>query len=216
MPTRQAARRLEKGAILAPDELRDRLLSRDWFRRIVITPLLSPRVQGGTVDVRLGTKFVTGRRSRRTSLDPIHVQAVEARSLQERHEIGFWESFVAHPQQLILACTLEYIALPLDLAASVINRSTYARSGLIAATAIHVHPGYKGCLTLELLNLGDVPIRLRPGLRIAQLVFHHHATVLEEVSVKYAFATAPEFPRLWEDEPDRSILAQLGERRTPM
>jgi dCTP deaminase len=35
-----------------------------------------------------------------------------------------------------------------------------------------VNPGYRGIVTLELANFGEVPIRLYPGLRIAQIAFY--------------------------------------------
>ena len=35
-----------------------------------------------------------------------------------------------------------------------------------------VHPGFAGCLTLELSNQGALPIELVPGLAICQLFFH--------------------------------------------
>lgn len=198
--------------IPSDEELNQRLWTRNQERRLVITPRLSPCIQGGTIDIRLGTKFVVGRRTRETSLDPLDVDPVLALSLQERHEIGLSDSFVVHPYQLVLACTLEYLSLPRDLAASVIGRSTFGRAGLISATATHVHPGYKGCLTLELLNLGEVPIVLHPGLRIAQLVFQHQGPS-EVPCGKYFLATGPEFPRMWKDD-DARILLNL-ERPTP-
>ena len=44
---------------------------------------------------------------------------------------------------------------------------------MIIATACNVDPGFKGCITLELVNSGEAPLVLYPGVRIAQLVFHH-------------------------------------------
>jgi len=37
---------------------------------------------------------------------------------------------------------------------------------------VGVHPGFSGCLTLELTNLGELPIKLSPGLAICQLFIH--------------------------------------------
>ena len=46
------------------------------------------------------------------------------------------------------------------------------RLGLIVhATAGFVDPGWKGALTLELNNLTRIPIKLWPGMLIAQLSF---------------------------------------------
>ena len=50
--------------------------------------------------------------------------------------------------------------------------SSLGRLGLIVhATAGFCDPGWKGTLTLELNNLTRVPIKLYPGLLIAQLSF---------------------------------------------
>jgi len=197
------------GGIPSDTELNERLWTENMSRRLVILPRLSLHIRGGTIDIRLGTKFVVGRRTRQTDLDPLEVDPAMARSLQERHEIGLSDSFVVHPSQLVLACTLEYISLPNDLASSVIGRSTFGRAGLLSATATHVHPGYKGCLTLELLNLGQVPIKLRPGMRIGQLVFYHQNPGSPMQACKYFLATGPEFPRMWDDD-DAPLLKRLG------
>ena len=34
------------------------------------------------------------------------------------------------------------------------------------------HPGFNGCLTLELANVGEVPIKICPGMKIAQIFVH--------------------------------------------
>ncbi|MCP4306415.1 MAG: dCTP deaminase, partial [bacterium] len=52
----------------------------------------------------------------------------------------------------------------------VLGRSSWGRLGLVVATAVTVHPGFRGCLTLEIQNLGSAPIRLVAGVRIAQLM----------------------------------------------
>ena len=51
----------------------------------------------------------------------------------------------------------------------VLGRSSWGRLGLNIATATMVQAGFKGCLTLELRNLGETPLSLEVGLRIAQL-----------------------------------------------
>ena len=39
------------------------------------------------------------------------------------------------------------------------------------ATATAIHPGFGGTITLEMVNLGEVPLIIYPGLRVAQVVF---------------------------------------------
>jgi len=61
--------------------------------------------------------------------------------------------------------------LPANLLGTVTARSTWAREGLSIATATLIEPSYEGIATLELANLGQIPIALYPGLRIAQIAF---------------------------------------------
>lgn len=137
---------------------------------LVVTPLLAEAVGTGSLDVRLGPQFIVFERTETASIKTFN-PGWDPREVQRLVEVGWGERFVLHPNELVLASTLEYLALPGDLSAQVITRSTYGRMGLITATAVQVHPYYHGCLTLELLNLGLVPLELMPGERIAQLIF---------------------------------------------
>jgi dCTP deaminase len=51
----------------------------------------------------------------------------------------------------------------------VAGRSSWARDGLVIATATGIHPSYSGIITLELTNVGEIPLYLYPGLRVCQL-----------------------------------------------
>jgi dCTP deaminase len=77
------------------------------------------------------------------------------------------------PGQLILGITRERIRLPNDsrLAARIEGRSSLARIGLaIHLTAPTIHSGFSGKIALEITNNGAYHIRLRPGIRICQLI----------------------------------------------
>jgi deoxycytidine triphosphate deaminase len=98
-----------------------------------------------------------------------------------------------HPGQLIIGTTLEYFKMPLDVMGYVIGRSSWGRLGLIVATATFIDPGFRGVIVLELVNDGEVPLALYPGIRIAQLVFHMIDAKVEEYAGKYALQTRPMF-----------------------
>src|SRR6185295_20156844 len=68
--------------------------------------------------------------------------------------------------------TLEWFRFPYDLMAYVVGRSIWGRRGLLIVTASAVHPGSSGTITLELCNMGDVAVVLRPGVAVGQLFFH--------------------------------------------
>ena len=187
---------------------------RDIDRRLIITPLLEPAQIGrGAVDLRLGTEFLLLRRTQRPGLDPGVDSQQEVDEMQERMVVPFGGKLWLHPAHFVLASTLEYLRLPDDIAAYVVGRSSWGRVGLIVATAVFVHPGFRGCLTLELVNDGDSPIRLSPGMRIAQLAIHRleaPAPARENEEEKYLAPVRPQPSRLASEQKDFERLDALG------
>lgn len=165
---------------LATDAIKARLDDDNPVRRLVICPILDEdgQLKAGqaSVDVRLGFDFCLVTASSFASIsefgpDESALSPALAR-LYRREYVPFGGSIVIHPHQFMLAQTLEYIRLPSDLMAYVVGRSTWGRLGLIVATAVGIHPGFAGSLTLELRNLGETPLELFPGQTIAQLFLH--------------------------------------------
>ncbi len=140
-----------------------------------IVPYFQDSVKGGSLDVHLGNWFVVAKRAKVSNLP---VQTKEDSDQLSYKTIGREEIFVRsddhfliHPGDLVLGSTLEFFAFPKDLMAFVEGRSGIGRKGLIVATATQVAPGFHGVIVLELVNAGTVPLELKPGDRIAQLVF---------------------------------------------
>lgn len=81
--------------------------------------------------------------------------------------------YVMEPGAFLLASTQEYVAIPADLAARVEGKSSLGRVGLaVHITAGFIDPGFQGTITLEMANLLGRPIRIYPGMRIAQIAFY--------------------------------------------
>lgn len=82
------------------------------------------------------------------------------------------------PGKFILGNTVEKVSLPIIsnttekcLAARIEGRSSFAREGMIIHfTAPTIHSGFRGGITLEIINLGKYPIVLHSGVRICQLI----------------------------------------------
>lgn len=123
-----------------------------------------------SIDLRLGTWFMT--------LKPARIGHLSTKNsgsdykLLHTEYVKFGDEYILHPRSFVLSATLEWLRLPSNLAAYVIGKSSWGRRGLVIATATGVHPGYKGCLTLELSNLGELPIAIKPGTTVCQLFFH--------------------------------------------
>jgi len=165
---------------LGTDAIRARLDDPKPSSRLVVCPILDEdgQLKSGqaSVDVRLGFDFCLVTASSFASISEFDKQGSALppalARLYRREYIPFGGSIVIHPHQFMLAQTLEYIRLPSDLMAYVVGRSTWGRLGLIVATAVGIHPGFAGSLTLELRNLGETPLELFPGQTIAQLFIH--------------------------------------------
>lgn len=142
--------------------------------RLIISPILNWDEQlqdgSGSVDLRLGSSFRVPKRSQLLSRDPLdHKYEVEKGQFAEVIYVELGDYFILHPGQFALGLTLEWVRLPKNLGAFITGRSTWGRDGLVIETAAGVHPGYSGNLTLELTNVGEVPVILYPGLAYAQL-----------------------------------------------
>lgn len=152
-----------------PDQPDDPLVIRP------IPDLAALRKSGSaSIDLRLGCWFQVFRESHFSHLDVYdsNAETPSETQLTKHHYVAFGERFILHPQSFVLAVTLEWLRLPSNLAGYVVGRSSWGRHGLIIATATGVHPGFTGCLTLELTNVGVVPITIKPGTTICQIFLH--------------------------------------------
>jgi dCTP deaminase len=151
------------------------LLNRSSDPLVIMPPPHSSRALRDTncVDLRLGNELILMRKAEvaKIAFDNLKHQI---QRLYEHVYVNIGDDFLLHPSELVLGATFEYICLPKDVMCYIIGRSSWGRLGLIIATATIIHPGYKGCPTLELVNAGAIPIQLFPGspIPVAQIAFH--------------------------------------------
>lgn len=197
---------MEAGGV-TPHDVREGALTRDdirqWMQmpvlaeRLVITPLLNPAESFGPAnfDVRLGNQFLVFKQESFAVLDVGATDRPDMTRHQQRIVKPLGRQFVLHPHQLVIGSTLEYVQIPPGLMCYVIGKSGWGRMGLVIATATKVDPGFRGCITLEIINEGEVPLILYPGLPIAQLVFHTTSSP-SAYSGSYHCPIGPQFPKL--------------------
>ena len=175
--------------------LRKPLLS----ERLIITPLLEDSQIGpNSVDLRLGFSFLVARPANIPSIDPMTGSNPVREKYQERVAMSRGRTLFLHPGEFVLGASLEYLYLPNLTGAYVTSRSSWGRAGLVIATATAVAPGFRGVITFELANIGTAPIALRPGMKIAQIIFHSTG---EKCSYdgRYRCPTSPEPGKLHMD-----------------
>lgn len=180
--------------------------------KLIITPLIDEKqISSGSIDLRLNTEFIVTKRTKFSLLDPLDNSLDQRiKEYQEKTYAKLGSGLVLHPHQFALGSTLEYVKLPYDLTAYVAGRSSLGRLGLIIATAPVIHPNFSGVITLELTNVGDAPLILYPGIRVAQLVFHKTEKDEDEPISKYQYSVGPQFSSIYKDG-DLGILRKIKE-----
>jgi dCTP deaminase len=131
-------------------------------RDLIIDPVRENSIQPASVDCHLGRHFLVVEDRMMNTID------MDSEILYREIE---GDEITIPPHSFLLATTEEYIKLPDNLTAFVEGRSSIGRIGLFIQNAGWVDPGFEGNITLELYNANSLPIRLRAGRRICQLVF---------------------------------------------
>lgn len=145
-----------------------------YFRegKIIIKPkpVWGKQLGPASLDIRLGREFRVFNHIEKPYIDPRKHNTF--RGLTSLKKVRKNRPFVLQPSHFILAVTLEEITLPDNIGARIEGRSSWGRIGLLVhSTAGYIDPGFKGRLTLEMSNIGMVPILLYPGMKICQLAF---------------------------------------------
>ncbi len=138
--------------------------------KITPPPDLATQLGSCSIDFRLGHTFMVFEHSRYACIDPR--QPVPMDELMKKVVIPDGEAFIMQPGEFVLASTLETLELADDVVARLEGRSSLARLGIIVhSTAALFEPGWVGTPTMELGNLGRMPVALYPGMRICAFTF---------------------------------------------
>src|SRR5947209_8490094 len=144
--------------------------------KIRISPELPPEQYGScSVDFRLGAEFSVFEHSRFPYIDVREKSAIQ--DIMRTVHVKEGEPFVLQPREFALAITQETLELDDDVLGRLEGRSSLGRIGIIVhGTAGLFDPGWSGRATLELSNLGRMPVALYPGMRICSFTFEQLST----------------------------------------
>jgi dCTP deaminase len=134
------------------------------------SPDLSTQLGACSLDLRLSNEFRIFERTRNAFIDPRG--EIDWDSFTRVVRVEDDEPFIMHPQELVLAATIEEVTLPADILGRLEGRSSLGRLGIIVhGTAPLFFPGFTGRAVMELGNIGPMPVALYPGMRICAFTF---------------------------------------------
>jgi dCTP deaminase len=131
----------------------------------MVTPFDPSLINPASLDVRLGGQLL--------------IESCESPELvpYPLHQHSEANPYLFKPSQFALTQTLETFNLPPTIAAQFVLKSSRAREGLEHLLAGYCDPGWSGSvLTMELHCSRQLhPVKLWPGMKIGQMVFHRMA-----------------------------------------
>lgn len=195
--------------ILSDRDLRQ--VMKDGKIKIDPTDGLERRIGPDGIDFRLGHTFLVFERNKQPYIDPRRAETAKGTTRQIVVKTG--EPFIIHPNELVLASTLERLSISDDLLGRLEGRSSLGRLGIIVhSTASIFHPGWDGTATMELGNLGVMPIALYPRMRICMFTFERMSSPVDRPygsgGSKYQGQSGPLPSGVWEE-----LDEELGEEQ---
>lgn len=173
--------------------------------RVKIKPFPDFKNQLGScsVDLRLGKAFRVFDHSKFAFIDPF---SKDSSDFTKEIFIESDDPFIIQPSDFVLAATIEEVEIPDDLIGRLEGRSSIGRLGVIIhSTASTIDAGFKGHITLELANMGKMPVALYPGMRICSLSFETLSSPSEvpyykKKNAKYVGQKGPGESRIGEEK----------------
>ncbi len=148
--------------------------------RLVVKPFDESIVRENGIDLRVGDEIAVRNDSLGSDfvMDPYDESSVRDAYVVKK---GLQEFAVPRMTQILMV-TKEYLELPDNLMGFVELRSTWCRHGISVPPSI-IDAGFRGTITLEVINNGPYPLKLKAGTRFAHVIF---ATTLNRVKNAYS------------------------------
>ena len=173
--------------------------------KLIIEPYEPALIQPNSYDVRLADRF-SWHENGESVIDPYDSTSVLEGLVQVVDH-----SIVLKPQQFVLGATLERLTLPVDIVGQLTGKSSLARLGvMVHVTAGFIDAGFShppAQITLEIVNVGNRPVRLHAGMPIGQMVFTRTAECEtpynKKPNAKYNGQSAAAHSRYYLNSPSR-------------
>ena len=170
--------------------------------KISIRPFDEKCVQPASVDLHLDKTFLVFDTANHEIIDTKKPVA----DLMRKIEIPADGHFIIHPGELVLGAVFEETGVNNEVVGRLEGKSSLGRLGIIIhATAGYLDPGNRLKLTLELSNIGKLPVKLYYKMPIAQISFVQLSSPStrrygdSSLGSKYFGAQEPQASQMWKN-----------------
>ena len=132
----------------------------------LIEPFSEDALQSESYDLAIGTEIEVLKKDVRC-LSLLEQESID--SMYEEIDLAV-SGYIISPKEYILVSLKEKVSLPDNITAHIRPRTRFTRLGLIVSDQ-HCNSTYSGKLRIGIFNATDYPIKIFPGIRIAQMVF---------------------------------------------
>ncbi len=148
--------------------------------RLVVKPFEEELVRENGLDLRLGNEIGIHNPELKEDfvLDPSNEEHLKREYIVTKDN----DRLVIPSKSQVLLTTQEFLEMPDNLMGFVELRSSWARHGLSMPPTI-IDAGFKGDVTLEVINHSNHAIALKPSVRFAHIIF---AITMNRVSKQYS------------------------------
>lgn len=151
-----------------PDwEIRQRCSEREGFggESALIQDFDEELLQPSSYDVKLAPEVLV------PSSRFIHAIDTRKPAEDRTERVSIEDGFLLHQNRFVLAATVEWVNVHTDLVGRIEGKSSRARQGIQIHSAGYLDPGFRGNVTLEIVNFSPDSVILFPNVLIAQLSF---------------------------------------------
>lgn len=126
-------------------------------------------------DIRLASEFVV----------PVTEQIVDLKHGFDTEWLTYEQDyFILYPGHMFLGKSVETFNMPKDVTGIAVGKSTWARLGIFT-NITPLEAGWSGTLTIEVSNIGQIPVVIYAGWGIAQILFLQGDPTSQPYSGKY-------------------------------
>ncbi len=178
----------------------------------VVQPFFEEFIQPSSIDLRLGFMAYRYNMNDYVVGETIPDECVIRQQLDED------EGLILRPGDTVHVSLYERLNLPENTMGIIFPRSSVTRLGLVIPP-VYVNPGYKGKIPLTLFNASGTILRIKPLIRIAQLVLiglsRHPQKAYADIEDQKYFNEEAKHSQIDKDREIREILDNLLRERYP-